>query len=135
MAKSVEVVGAVIVRDGLVLSAQRGAAGALAGMWEFPGGKVEHGESAREALAREIREELLCDVDVGEFITTTTHQYPFAEVTLHSFWCVLDAGEPTATEHADLQWLGVGELRTVDWAPADIPAVELVERALSAGRS
>ena len=100
MRKQIDVVGAVIVRDGLVLCAQRGPKGSLGGTWEFPGGKIEPGETPRDALIREIDEELRCEVSVGDLITTTTYDYDFGTVTLTTFWCELMAGEPVLTEHA-----------------------------------
>jgi 8-oxo-dGTP diphosphatase len=124
--KQVNVVGAVILRDGSVLCAQRGPAGALSGMWEFPGGKIEPGETPREALEREIREELGCVIEVGAEITTTTHEYDFAVVTLSTFYCTLISGSPELTEHAEVRWLRPEELTDLDWAPADIPAVQIV---------
>lgn len=130
MAKVVEVVGAVIVREGRVLCAQRGSGGALPGKWEFPGGKIEHGESPRQALVRELAEELLCEVAVGDLVTTTVHEYDFATISLTTFMCDLLAGEPVLTEHQAVVWLEPSELHTVDWAPADVPAVRvLVEGA------
>ncbi len=132
MAKHVEVVGAVIVRDGRVLCAQRGSGTALAGMWEFPGGKVEPGEQPRDALVRELTEELHCDVAVGDFLTTTVHEYDFATISLTTFICEIVAGEPELTEHQDVVWLAPGELHTLAWAPADIPAVEMISRSATA---
>ena len=128
--RQIAVVGAVIVRSGQVMAAQRGGSGPLAGLWEFPGGKVEPGESAREALEREIAEELDCVVEVGEEITTTVHEYDFAVITLTTFFCVLTNGEPRLTEHAAVLWLGVEELDSLAWAPADVPAVALVKATL-----
>ena len=130
MSKSVAVVGAVVVRDGLVLCAKRGPHGALAGLWEFPGGKVEAGESPRDALAREIAEELDCSVRIGSEITTTTYDYPFAQITLTTYWAELEFGEPTPTEHAELSWLAPDDLSTIEWAPADVPAVQAVTERL-----
>ena len=124
MKKHITVVGAVIVRDGLIYCARRGLTGALPGMWEFPGGKVEKDESFEEALVREIDEELSCEISVREPLETTTHEYDFAVVTLATFLCELVAGEPRSNEHAEEQWLPVGELDTLEWAPADIPAVQ-----------
>jgi 8-oxo-dGTP diphosphatase len=124
------VVGAVIVHDGLVLSAQRGPHGALAGLWEFPGGKVESEETAPDALEREITEELGCVVEVGDEVTTTSHVYDFGVVTLTTFWCRLVEGTPEPTEHARIRWLAPTELDTLAWAPADLPAVALVRAAL-----
>jgi 8-oxo-dGTP diphosphatase len=124
--KQINVVGAVIVRDGAILCAQRGSVGSLSGLWEFPGGKIEPGETARAALQREIVEELDCVVAVGVKVTTTTYPYDFADVTLTTFWCELVSGTPTLTEHANLLWLAPSELGTLDWAPADIPAVRII---------
>jgi 8-oxo-dGTP diphosphatase len=132
MERHVAVVGAVIVDDGLVLCAQRGPHGALAWLWEFPGGKIELGEVARGALKREIAEELGCVVEVGDEVTTTTHVYEFGVVTLTTFWCRLVEGTPDLTEHAGIRWLAPTDLDTLAWAPADIPAVELVRIQLTA---
>ena len=126
MVKQTRVVGAVILRGGMVLCAQRSLQSSLPGLWEFPGGKVEAGESAREALGREIREELLVDVLVGDLVETTVHEYPFGEVTLTTFYCELRSGEVTLTEHEAVRWLPPSELHSLDWAPADIPAVQTI---------
>lgn len=122
----IHVVGAVVVEDGQVLCAQRGAEGSLPGLWEFPGGKVEPGESPAEALAREMQEELGCVVEVGKEVTTTSHEYDFGIVTLTTFYCRLIAGTPQAKEHAAIAWLVPTDLMTLPWAPADLPAVELI---------
>jgi len=95
-------------------------------MWEFPGGKIEADESPREALVREIDEELLCEVVVGDEVTTTTYDYDFGRVTLTTFWCELVAGEPSLTEHSAVRWLAPEDLLGLEWAPADIPAVEVI---------
>ncbi|MET4638013.1 (deoxy)nucleoside triphosphate pyrophosphohydrolase [Mycetocola sp. 2940] len=128
MKKEINVVGAVIRRDGLILCAQRGLAGSLAGMWEFPGGKIEPGETPREALEREIVEELHCRVAVGELVTTTVHEYDFGIVTLTTYFCELIEGIPFLSEHEAVVWLPPAELGTLEWAPADVPAVELIEQ-------
>ena len=94
MKKQIDVVGAVIVQDGKVLCAQRGPDGSLPYKWEFPGGKVENGESSRDALKREIDEELKCIVKVGEQVESTTHDYDFATITLTTFYCELLDGRP-----------------------------------------
>ena len=127
MKKRVEVVGAVIVREGKILCAKRGSEGLLPGLWEFPGGKVEPTESKREALVREIREELAAEVQVGAEIECTIHDYDFATVTLTTFFCSLISGEPEKSEHSELLWLEPQELSTIDWAPADIPAVARIQ--------
>lgn len=129
--KSIEVVGAVIVSGGRVLCAQRGGSGPLSGLWEFPGGKIEPGEAPGAALTREIYEELRCHITVGDQVTTTRHDYEFATVTLTTFYCSLTDGHPSLTEHIDMRWLAPDELRTLEWAPADIPAMALVEKRLT----
>ncbi|GAB3692815.1 (deoxy)nucleoside triphosphate pyrophosphohydrolase [Corynebacterium nasicanis] len=131
MSQHIDVVGAVIVRNGHVFAVQRGPGKALPGMWEFPGGKIEEEESPQNALIRELQEELLCDVAVGDFITTTAHEYSFGTVVLSTYFCQLVAGEPRLTEHAALRWLRPEELGTLDWAPADIPAVEIIVEKLA----
>ncbi|MFZ4486148.1 MAG: (deoxy)nucleoside triphosphate pyrophosphohydrolase [Candidatus Nanopelagicales bacterium] len=131
MPKQIHVVGAVITRGGLVMCAQRGDDGNLPGLWEFPGGKIEQGESKQAALVREIAEELGCTVEVGREVTTTTHEYEFGEVTLTTFYCRLVAGTPKLTEHASIKWLPPDELETIPWAPADIPALALIRAELT----
>lgn len=123
--KEIRVVGAVIVRDGLVLCTKRGT-GPLAGLWEFPGGKVEDGESLPDALQREIREELLCEIAVGEEVTTTIHEDTFRIVHLTTFYSEIVGGEPQLTEHAESRWLAPEHLGSLDWAPADVLAVRAV---------
>lgn len=130
--KHLSVVGAVIVRDGSILCAQRGLTSALPGMWEFPGGKIEKGESPRGALEREIVEELCCRVRVHEVVTSTTHEYDFGIVELTTFYCELIEGMPELSEHEAIAWLSPADLRTLDWAPADVPAVELIQQKYTA---
>ena len=126
--KVINVVGAAIVRDGRVLCAQRGSGHDLAGKWEFPGGKIEPGETARAALVREIEEELLCEVDVEGEVCTTRQPYSFGTVVLTTFICHLRAGEPRLTEHENICWLPPAEMPQLDWAPADQEAVSLISR-------
>jgi len=123
--KEIAVVGAVLIVDGRILCTRRGT-GPLAGLWEFPGGKVEPGEEPREALVREIHEELGCAIDVGDEVTTTRHEYDFATIALTTYACSIVAGTPVLTEHTEARWLAPGDLGELDWAPADVPAVELL---------
>lgn len=123
-------VGAVIVREGLVYCVQRGPGGSLPGMWEFPGGKLEPGEDEAAALTREIQEELLCEVEVGRKVTTTAYQYDFATVRLTTYYCDLIAGQPSLTEHAAELWLQPDRLAGLTWAPADVPAIDVIVRHL-----
>lgn len=126
MKKRVSVVGAVITSEGLVLCAQRGQNGTLPGMWEFPGGKIESGETMQEALKREIDEEPGCIVEVGLEVTTTIHEYEFAEVELTTFYCRILAGNPFSNEHMALRWLHPSALDELTWAPADISTVDQI---------
>ena len=127
MSAPIPVTGAVIIRDGTVFAAQRGPGKALAGKWEFPGGKIEPGETPEVSLARELKEELLIDATVGPHITTTEHTYGFGTIRLSTFRCALTGDqEPTLTEHADSRWVPIDELASLDWAPADVPAVDLI---------
>ena len=132
------VVGAVIIREGQVLCAKRGdQSKTLAGYWEFPGGKIEIGETAEEALAREMREECRCDIKVGELVTTTRYEYDFAIINLTSFLCSLtdDSDEPRLSEHSELRWVLPCDMETLLWAPADREAVNLVTKLLGAQTS
>lgn len=127
MRQQINVVGAAIVRDGSILCARRGPDGSLPGVWEFPGGKIEAGETPHRALAREIREELGCQVDVGEKIISTTHEYDFGVVTLTTFYCRLVSGSPHPAEHSAVVWLVPADFDTLHWAPADRPAVKAIQ--------
>ena len=124
------VVGAAIVRDGRVLAARRSAPPELAGGWEFPGGKVEPGESEPSALVRECREELGVRVTVGELLGSAPLSRGFV---LHVYLAALVAGEPRPLQdHDELRWLAADELDSVDWLPAERPALAAVAALLAA---
>ncbi|MDU0478334.1 (deoxy)nucleoside triphosphate pyrophosphohydrolase [Staphylococcus chromogenes] len=131
MKKRIEVTGAVIVQDNKILAAKRGPGKNLSGYWEFPGGKIEVGETPQESLARELREELECEAIVGNHVTTTEHEYDFAIIVLSTYYCTLVAGEPKLTEHEEIRWLSGTEMHELNWAPADIPAVEIIANEYS----
>lgn len=124
--RSILVAGAVIIQANRVFCTQRGS-GSLAGLWEFPGGKLEPGETPEDALVREIREELGCAVRVGAKVAKTEHEYDFAVVTLSTYYCTLVDREPTLSEHTASVWLAPSELQTLNWAPADVPAVHQIQ--------
>ncbi|MGO3280333.1 (deoxy)nucleoside triphosphate pyrophosphohydrolase [Brevibacterium aurantiacum] len=129
MKKEINVVGAVVTNDGKILSAQRSESMSLPGMWEFPGGKIEPGETPRSALVREMQEELLCTVDIGDQVASTRYEYDFGFVTLTTFYATLVDGEPQLTEHSEIRWIDAADLDSVEWAPADVPAVETIMTA------
>lgn len=126
MKKRINVVGAVLTQGTKVLAAQRGEGMSLAGMWEFPGGKIEQGETPQEALRRELQEELLCTADIGRKVETTEHEYDFGIVTLTTYYGTIVDKEPTLTEHSEVRWVDAKDLGSLTWAPADIPAVDRV---------
>lgn len=116
--KTINVVAAIIVRDGKVFATQRGY-GEWKDWWEFPGGKIERGERPEEALKREIREELSAEIAVGELLTTVEYDYPNFHLSMRCYVCSLISGELTLLEHEAARWLGQDELDSVNWLPAD----------------
>ena len=130
MAKRIEVVGAVLVKDDRIFAAKRGPGKSMAGLWEFPGGKIEPGETPQIALARELREELGVDVVVGEFLVSATHDLGTSVIELSTYMGQIASGTLTLTEHVKSRWLTRSELNELDWAPADIPTVELLKERL-----
>ena len=129
--KTIEVVAGVIKdKQGLILAVQRGESSKIyiSKKWEFPGGKIEEGESREEALVRELSEELNINTTIGELVMTVDHTYPDFRLIMHAFHCEIISGELTLTEHLDQKWLGASELKDLDWAAADVPIVDKLIR-------
>lgn len=126
MKKIINVVGAIIYSDNKILCAQRSEKMSLPLMWEFPGGKIEKDETEEEALIREIKEEMKCDLIVKDKVTTTEYEYDFGIVKLSTYKCELNKELPTLTEHKQIMWLPLQQLNELTWAPADIPAVKKI---------
>jgi len=130
--KKVEVVAGVIFWGNQILCVQRpkNKLQYISEKFEFPGGKIELGESKEDALHRELFEELNLLTKINSFFMTVVHEYPDFELTMHSFICEVDSKELKLNEHVDKKWLQINELNTLDWAGADIP---IVEKLLSNG--
>jgi 8-oxo-dGTP diphosphatase len=121
--RPIEVVCALIERNGRVLAARRSLVKSQGGKWEFPGGKLHDGESPRDALVREIREELRITILVGDALPPSTHDYGAFAITLIPFRCEIASGEPDPVEHEALAWCALDELASLDWAAADLSVV------------
>ena len=124
--KQIEVVAAIIYKDGACFATQRGY-GEFEGMWEFPGGKIEPGESRESALKREIQEELGIDITIDKFICTTDYDYPLFHLTMHCYLCSVESGMIELREHKSARWLTVELLDSIDWLPADIYPVQILK--------
>jgi len=123
-----EVTCAIIFKDNHVMIAQRSANMKLPLKWEFPGGKVEAGESKAACLVREIKEELSLEISIGKSLTEIIHHYSDFSVRLHPFICAYKGGKLKAIEHTQIKWEKVSNLMAYDWAAADVPVVkELME--------
>ena len=116
--KTIEVVAAIIRKENKIFATQRGY-GEWKDWWEFPGGKIEPGETPQQALKREIREELDADIEVGELLRTINYDYPAFHLTMHCFKCRLANGHLTLLEHEAAKWLNPSDLQSVRWLPAD----------------
>ncbi len=125
--KKIEVVAA-IIRDGDKMFATQRGYGEWKDWWEFPGGKMEAGESRQEALRREIKEELATEIEVGELLTTVDYDYPKFHLTMHCFLCHVTHGDLTLLEHEAAKWLDGKALDTVKWLPADEIVVDALRK-------
>lgn len=127
--KRVKVVAAVIKKDGKVFATERGY-GEFKDMWEFPGGKVEEGEESRDALVREIKEELDTTISVGDYIDTIEYDYPAFHLSMECYWCSIVKGSLVLLEHESAKWLEKDSLYSVKWLPADLTIIEKVKAGL-----
>lgn len=126
--KTVKVVAAIITKDNKVFATQRGY-GDFKDGWEFPGGKVEPGETPEDAIVREIKEELKAEIKVTGFLTTVEHDYPTFHLSMDCFWAELvDGTEMTLLEHEAAKWLTLDQIDSVDWLPADVKVVDAIKK-------
>ena len=126
--KQIEVVAAIIHdAEGRIFATQRGY-GEWEGWWEFPGGKMEAGESPEEALRREIWEELETRIVIERMVTTVEWDYPKFHLTMHCYWCHVESGSLTQKEHEAARWLATDELESVKWLPADLQILEKIRK-------
>ena len=127
--KTVNVVAA-IIRDGeKVFATQRGY-GEFKDGWEFPGGKVEAGETPQEALKREIEEELKTEIEVGDYLTTIEYDYPAFHLSMKCYWASIIEGKPVLLEHEAAKWLKKEDLYSVNWLPADLTIIDMIAEEL-----
>ena len=127
--KTVRVVAGIIIEDGKVFATQRGY-GEFKDGWEFPGGKIEQGETPEEAVVREIMEELDTEVEVKELFDTVEYDYPKFHLSMDCFWCELQSEHVVLNEHEDAKWLSKAQLDSVDWLPADVTLVDKIAKGM-----
>lgn len=124
--KTIEVVAAIMIHNAQIFATQRGY-GEFKDGWEFPGGKMEPGETPQQALVREIKEELDTEIEVGDLLETIEYDYPKFHLTMHCFLCTIRSGDLVLKEHEAAKWLTKEELDSVDWLPADIKVVKTLK--------
>lgn len=128
--KIIRVVAAVIRSEDKIFATARGY-GEFKGQWEFPGGKIEEGETPKQALIREIKEELEVEIEVGDLIDTIEYDYPNFHLSMACFWCEVVEGELKLMEAAESKWLMKEELYSVQWLPADITLITEIEKKMN----
>ena len=128
--KTINVVAA-LIRDGKRVFATARGYGNYKGWWEFPGGKVEHGESPENALVREIREELDSEISVDEYVSTIEYDYPEFHLSMRCYWCSLISGDLVLKEAEDAKWLDVVTIDSVKWLPADITLIDEIKKRMA----
>jgi 8-oxo-dGTP diphosphatase len=124
--KTIEVVAAIISKDDRIFATQRGY-GEWKDWWEFPGGKIEQGETPEEALKREIREELSAEISIDQFLCTVDYDYPTFHLTMHCYLCSLQKESLRLNEHEAALWLTKDELNNVKWLPADLEIIDKIK--------
>ena len=127
--RKIEVVAAVIIENGKVFTTQRGY-GDFKDGWEFPGGKMEVGETGEQALARELREELAIKVEVGRLLKTIKYSYPKFDLTMHCYLTKIIEGTPNLLEHEAARWVDKNNIDTVAWLPADLEVIDEIKKLL-----
>lgn len=129
------VVAAIVERDGKVFAARRNPDRSAGGLWEFPGGKIEPGESPEEALHRELQEELSIDATIGALVDRSSTIVTEGEIEMCCYSVEFAGSDPeSSTDHDDLRWVNLSQLATLSWAPADIPIIERLPQRLAAMR-
>ena len=131
--KTIRVVAAIIKKDNNIFATQRGY-GNYKDWWEFPGGKIESGESPEAALVREIKEELDTEIQVDEYFMTVEYDYPEFHLSMDCFWCSIVNGHLTLLEHEAAKWLSMDDLYQVNWLPADVEIINRIAQQQSAGK-
>lgn len=127
--KTIKVVAAIIQKDNTIFATQRGY-GEFKGGWEFPGGKIESGETPQEALVREIKEELNTEIEVGELVDTVEYDYPKFHLIMNCYMCKIKSGILELKEHEAAKWLTKETLDSVDWLPADLGIIRELQKSL-----
>lgn len=125
--KTIRVVAAILKQENHIFATQRGY-GAYKDWWEFPGGKIEEGETPQEALVREIKEELDTEITVDDYLMKVEYDYPEFHLSMDCFWCSIVSGHLSLLEHEAAKWLPMDDLKQVKWLPADIVIIERIEK-------